>query len=417
MGNVLECARCGATLRAEAAQGGFVTCEYCGAQTSIYQGQPAPATAPGSDQATHFVPAPGSSTNPDWSINDDAVGPGGGSEASASSTRKAGGALKALVGLGSSLLTLAIIAGAIYYSMRGFSTTYNPDTKSRVEPRALWVRGQPVCLVQANNDSVADIAVLMKVIQGDGQKFHQVQIRDGRTGKQIGNSDPLGYLDKVKVVCLGPGHLGLVGQDLKLHLFSVHPPIQGPVVTLRDKIKRVAATSTCARIATADGSIVEISLPAGKPLQCKAGPLHRLRRHPGMPTFRKQRTFNDDKVQFRIAARRRGSPVLTVSAHQGAKLLWKRELDITATRFGIPAILTKRTLLVVGALHPRRKRARLIGLDLASGERRFTVRLQGGSIATFGCAIVDNGVVALLWSSAGVVAFDPTSGREVWRLQ
>ena len=173
------------------------------------------------------------------------------------------------------------------------------------------------------------------------------------------------------------------------------------------------------------------SLPEGKTGACPVAKLRRENETQGMPTFVNRRRFIDKDVEYLVTARKKGSPVLTASAvrrpagikhsrrtrrsrRPPGKVLWRKRLNITATRYGIPALLTSETVLVVGARHPRRKKALIIGLDKETGKRLFSLHIDNDSVPTFGCAIADNGKWALLWKDDWAQAIDPKTGKIVW---
>ncbi|MCD6498748.1 MAG: hypothetical protein J7M25_10690 [Deltaproteobacteria bacterium] len=395
MARVLQCSQCGAPLRSENAVNGYVRCEYCGNQTSILP------------EASNQVPSAvrPQSTPPNTPL---VTPPSTVTAASSSKTM--------LVGTLFSIL-LAIGMGFFIYTMqqrahRRAAEAIQKATSSTMQQRAhlSWSLVEPACLLRVNHDDVLDVGMLARYAKEE----YEVHFLDGKTGKLLGKTRRMKGVQRAKSICLGPLHMGVVGKDLRLRIVSAKTMKIGPRVTLRDRVTNVAANDGCAAIRTADRSVLGLSLPDAKPTQCKAGPLKSLTKSPGMPTFVKKRIFVDGKTKYRIDARRAGSPVLTVSARQGKKTLWKRELDITATNFGIPALLTHRTVMIVGALHPRHKKAYLVGLDLASGERRYHNDLDNSSISTFGCAIVSNGPYAIIWSHQ-LIAVDPASGRIVWR--
>ncbi len=396
MGQTLQCGQCGAPLRPEAAKDGFIRCEYCGAITSILPDSPQQPIQP-------------VSSSPQILLNQREV------MQSVSSGFKVASIIAIVVGL---LVPLGI-GLSIYFVFSKASRVmsgHRISTSIHRHSGPRQVSSTKACLVHANDDEVADVGLLMSTKSGKSVPV-RVHFFDGVTGKHISESALLGSLTKPKVACLGDRYVGVQGADLKLHVVPARSPEKAVTVLLPDKLEQVAATADCARIQTDDDAVTQIRLATGETTKCKTGPLHRITETPGMPGFKKTRIFHAGSITYEVAAKRRGIRFLTVSAKQKKKRLWQWKLDVTATKFGIPAVMTPNTLVIVGAAYPEKDFAYLAGLQLATGRKRFSLRLKGRSIGTFGTGILYNGKWVLLTPGDGVTAFDPDSGKLVWRIE
>ena len=394
----------------------MVTCEYCGAVTRVTD---QPSTPPPNAQ----VPPP--------SATPVALQIGHLDNAAATGIKAA-----SIIGLVVSLIVPLGIGLAIYFAAhksreasrqrlraaKEQAEALRRKTKARLglnlshrEDGSAPVSGSGICLVRANQDKIADIAILMGKGSGGNRSDLKVHFFNGLTGQHLGESPSLGTLTRAKLICLGGRHVGVDGADLKLRVVTAHTPHKVITVLLDDRVSKVAATDECAKVETDDGTVKQFRLETGETTKCRAGPMLRLARRPGMPWFKGVRTFKAGRVRYRVEAKRHG--ILTVSARQGREILWKETLDIAASHYGIPAVLTANSLVLVGAAYPDKDHAVMAGLALSTGRKRYAVPLRGRSIASFGVAIQYNGRWVILWHRYTVTAFDPDTGKLVWRLQ
>ncbi len=419
MPQLLHCPNCGVQLTREAVQGGWVHCEYCGSDFQV--GKEAPQAPPPAE-----IPSPAAqqvvfgSTWEASEVDQDeerAFSP----PAPQPTQSKSRGCMAIPAAAGTAIMSLAGIGIAIYFVfIRNLSGDDPFDTSKKdliQEERVLMVRGTPVCPVDGNGDGVKDVAVLMKILVGGEETNRQIRTIDGQTGEVLKSGPLIAAEAELVMVCLGDGFVGYQLPDFEFHVFGATDLAPGPVLALRDTLTKVATGEDCVRLATSDGTSVGIAPSTGKESDCDAKGFERINARLGMPTFKDVRTFEDEKSVFKVKARSKGTPMLEVSCQQGKKTLWEKDLDVKATSFGIPAVLTGSTLAVIGAEHPKDDIAHLVGLDRGTGEERFDVQLQGSSTATFGASFWDNGKLLVVSGTDGTFAYDPITGDKVWTIQ
>jgi hypothetical protein len=397
----IKCEQCGAPLDPRGHEA-WVECPYCG----------------GVHERASKRPPPGAS------------GTGGAADPDAGSDAVGGVPAWIWVGLGMVLVvTLISVVVAVGISspsggLLPFFSEVRVETRGRLPAspprlsRRLRARPDPVtwrthgtCPVDADGDDIGDVASMvwstrhkdrLTIVSGkDGQILWQ-----GRSLKQ-----------NTPFYCVGGGWLAVELPGFRVELVHARSPKKKVTLRLRDEVSRVGVGQGCVTFATADGSRASYRLPEGRAGRCRPPELRRARSmyHGVIQRHQRRGTVRRGAIRYVVRMRRRGTPMLTVTARRGRRRLWRKELDLRASSYGTALALAKDRLLVFGVDPAKEKQGVLLALDPSTGTKVYSRELTHESSQALAYWSY-NGKWLLLASWIGLHAFDPATGRRAWSI-
>jgi len=250
---------------------------------------------------------------------------------------------------------------------------------------------------------------------------------DGATGSVLWRGEPAERSSST-LFCVDERHFGLsLKNALSVEIYAISGPEPRIRRTLSDVLDEFGVGDDCISLRSEDGHVVRLSLEDGSAASCNARPDHRLTEDPPhiecsiISTLRRARTATDGDLRFELRPRRPGTPFLVVRGLRGQTELWKQSLrfvPVGGEAIGCVALTAAPGIVItIGSTRGTDNELSLIGLDAQTGIERYAIvqpPRASASLRGFGF----NGRFVILsehWNDE-LVAFDPSTGREVWRI-
>lgn len=299
------------------------------------------------------------------------------------------------------LTTAAVVAGVV-------SVLFKRD--------ALFTEWYSIaCPVDANGDGVIDLA---GEGASPGSNTWQLMLVDGKSGKVLWRSSSR-YSPQDNLLCLGRNAFGLAFPDARITVFDPHCRKPRWSAVLSDKVYKYGVKGDCLKLETSDQRQASLGLLDGKARRCDAT-THMTSNAPGYFSSGlaagSRMQIDAGSVTYRLQAQKEGTPLLTVSAHQGDRRLWQTRLRYASVESDMYFARAPNMLLTYGVNPARDEIGVLIAIDARTGRPRYAAA-QGSHWSTqFARSFLFNGRYLVTTWGYGLHAYDPTTGKRVWQI-
>lgn len=396
----LKCQRCGAPIH-KVEPNGLAYCEYCGAMTRVAAPVAAPPRPPpqwpGNSYDPRFVQA----------------------QMQAQANVAARVRRSSLVWVALSL-GITVVAGAVSFLAQ--SKAVPPPAALKPQPAAApataatasgpswWSASPPGCLIDGNGDGILDVLGMAR--SGVGQAPTLI---DGHSGQVLWTTK--GYPKDTRTFCLSKDWFGVAQANFHLEIFQARQRSKPLELTGRDKLRAFALGDGCAELETADGSRFGVRLPGGAKTHCRTKKLTTIYDEPPgvIGLTGKRAEIESDGRRYVLQKRSSGTPVLTVTASKRAHKIFSKELPYAATTFSSAIAVASYRVVLWGAKLADRKTPLLIGLNSNDGNVLYSIAQKGDPSGSVNLFESNGRYVIATWGGA-LHAYDPMTGREVWRV-
>lgn len=266
------------------------------------------------------------------------------------------------------------------------------------------------CPVDANGDGVLDFAGF-----GGWLEDRNVMVVDGSDGSILWRSDSKYSLSE-KLFCLTEHAFGVASPDARVTVFD--PRVRTPrwSLPLPDQLSDYGVAGDCLNLKTSDDQELSVGLSDGSPRPCDAPMGSVFRDAHGRQDKERAFSLEAEGVTYRLHAKTRGTPLLTVAAERGGQPMWETPLRYAVVDGALFFAHAPRMLLTYGVDPAQTDNGVLIGIDPETGRVRYEARQTSTWSVNFPRTFVFNGQHLVTTWGLGLQAFDPTTGKRVWRI-
>lgn len=401
----VQCDQCGAPLHPEEKQT-YIRCDYCGSTMELA----------GSSSTSHDEDTPANLQSLASARAQSRTGPPPltPSQPTVSYGEKKKGKRGLLVGIGGALI-VALVGAGVYVAVRGvkgamrdFKKLAQTVTGSGLE---LW-NPTKSCVVDANGDGIDDVAGL----GGDSPHSYRPAIVDGKTGDIIWKGDPYDGSGR-RVGCLSEDWFLITGPQFRVDIFKARKP-QAPVkVMLRDGLRAMGIGDGCVSLKSQDGKTNGFAIPGGTSQECEVSAMHPIY-EPGtglVKSTKDKHSVTKDGVTYTLTKRKRGTPMLAVTAKKGDRTLWSEKLDYRGMS-GSTGFAVGGGMVMLWAAKPGKwTKGILVGLDAKTGKQKYERHAKGPASHVVGIFHYNGKYLVVGWWT-GLRAFSPKNGDIVWEV-
>ncbi|HEX3777327.1 MAG TPA: hypothetical protein VHV51_22795 [Polyangiaceae bacterium] len=274
-----------------------------------------------------------------------------------------------------------------------------------------WSGSEPGCLIDANGDGVLDIAGL-----SGPSETNQATVVDGNSGKVLFTAPPVSKAEQLG--CLGLDGFFVVGANFQVDFYTARSPWGVTHVMARDKVGEYGAGPGCVQLKTDDGTTQGIQLPSGVAAPCSAKVMRRYagEQKPGLIGLTEHGTaLALGSRKYTLTKRASGTEILTLTVTDGARPIWSKELPYASCTFATGIALAAGKIMLWAARPGDRDKGLIIGLDEQSGNQLYEFPVS--DISSDSPELFQfNGRYVLAVNWGALRAYEPATGKEIWRV-
>jgi len=287
----------------------------------------------------------------------------------------------------------------------------NAQSLGRALASGSWSSGDPGCMIDANGDGVLDMAGLT-----GPSDTNSPTVVDGKTGTVLFSAPDSGKV--AQLACVGRDGFFAVKASFQVDFYTARRPWGVTHVMARDKVSEFGVGTNCVQLKTDDGSTQGIQLPSGMAGACSVSGMHRYYSANklgimGLTDHQTELALGSRK--YVLTQRQSGTEILTVTITEGTRPVWSKELPYASCTFGA-GIAVAAGKIVLWAAHPAdRDKGLIVGLDEATGNQLYEVAVPDTS-SDSPEFFQFNGQYVLAVNWGALRAYEPSTGKEVWRV-
>jgi len=388
-GMLQNCQRCGAPLEVPA--GGTVRCQYCGTSATSREPPPRPPQPP----RAVYVPPP--------------TAPRVARRRTSFASVFSGLFFVVLVIAGASSAILPQLRRSASPALQALGDVASQST--RALSSTSWSGSDPGCLIDANGDGIFDVVGLT-----GSNTPNQATVVDGNTGQVLFTAPPVEKA--AQLACLGVDGFFVVQANFQVDFYTARSPWGVTHVMARDKVSEYGEAPGCVQLKTDDGTTQGIQLPSGVAATCPAKNMRRYYgdRPPGLMGLTDHGTaLALGARKYTLTQRASGTEILTVTVSEGSRQVWSKELPYASCTFGAGIAVAAGKLVLWAARPADRDKGVLVGLDEQTGAQLYELPIPDTS-SDSPELFQYNGRYVLAVNWGALRAYEPATGKEVWRV-